>query len=140
MGYRYQLLFTKMRHHPACAAAALRAPAQVEDVTDDCGVVKKTLVASSEWRTPNEGSTVTLRLKGMLQTMAVFDEHPEGQELVFVTDEGACVRVWHVCACVWHVCAAVRGCCVPLCPTMLLLPLPVAQSSSARALSWRLPR
>ena len=51
-------------------------------------VVKKTLKESSEWKTPNAGSHVSLRLEGRLLDGTVFEQRGEGQELEFVIDEG----------------------------------------------------
>ncbi|KAJ9517315.1 hypothetical protein QJQ45_016684 [Haematococcus lacustris] len=60
---------------------------KVENVSDDGGVVKKTLVESSEWKRPNEGAKVTLRGVGRLEDGTVFDQWAEGSDLTFTTDE-----------------------------------------------------
>ncbi|GLC35269.1 hypothetical protein PLESTB_000582700 [Pleodorina starrii] len=62
----------------------------VEHVTPDGGVVKKTLVArDDEFRKPNDGARVTLRITGkVLPDGPVFmQHHEEGSELVFITAE-----------------------------------------------------
>lgn len=65
---------------------------QIEDVTDDGLVTKKTLVESSEYKRPNEGATVTVRLTGRLSDGTVFLSCPEGHELTFVTDDNQVSR------------------------------------------------
>ncbi|KXZ45163.1 hypothetical protein GPECTOR_57g453 [Gonium pectorale] len=61
----------------------------VENVNPEGTVVKKTLVSDeNEYRTPNEGSKVTVRLTGkLLSDGTVFVRHEEGSELVFTTGE-----------------------------------------------------
>ena len=51
------------------------------------GVVKKTLEDSTEWRTANEGATVTLRYRATLPDGTVFDEAVEGSEAEVVVDD-----------------------------------------------------
>ncbi|GFR45320.1 hypothetical protein Agub_g6687 [Astrephomene gubernaculifera] len=61
----------------------------VENVNPEGSVVKKTLVAvDSEYRKPNEGAKVTLRVTGtLLSDGGVFMRHGEGNELRFTTGE-----------------------------------------------------
>ncbi|KAK9830144.1 hypothetical protein WJX72_009971 [[Myrmecia] bisecta] len=60
---------------------------KVEKVTADGCVIKKTLVKSKEWRTPNSGSTVRMRYTARLRDGTVFDERKEGNELEVLVDE-----------------------------------------------------
>lgn len=54
------------------------------------GVVKKTLVSSEEWQTPNEGATVTLVLEGKLHsTNTPFVTYEESNPLIVQTDADA---------------------------------------------------
>ncbi len=70
-----------------CVYVCVCVSSQVEDVTDDGLVTKKTLIESEEWKRPNEGATVTVKLTGRLADGTVFLSYPEGSELTFVTDE-----------------------------------------------------
>ncbi|GLI70658.1 hypothetical protein VaNZ11_015595 [Volvox africanus] len=66
---------------------------QVENVTPDGGVVMKTLVSNDdEYRKPNDGAKVTLRIEGkVLPDGPEFLKHGEGNPLVFtVGDEQVC--------------------------------------------------
>lgn len=65
---------------------------KVEDVTDDGGVVKKTLVPSKEYKRPKEGAKAKIRYTATLADGSVFESHPEGLELEFVVDEGHVVE------------------------------------------------
>ncbi|KAG2423969.1 hypothetical protein HXX76_014908 [Chlamydomonas incerta] len=61
----------------------------IEFCNSENTIIKKTLVeCENEYRTPNEGATVTLRVTGkVLPDGPVFLRHGEGSELVFVTEE-----------------------------------------------------
>lgn len=64
---------------------------KVENVTDDGLVFKKTVKEATEWKKPNEGAKVTVRYTATLPDGTVFDQHLEGDELVFITDEDAVI-------------------------------------------------
>ncbi|EFJ51308.1 hypothetical protein VOLCADRAFT_103560 [Volvox carteri f. nagariensis] len=65
------------------------ADLEVEHLTPGGGVVMKTLLSNDkEFRKPNEGAKVTVRLVGeVLPNGPVFVRHEEGSELVFTTGE-----------------------------------------------------
>ena len=60
----------------------------VQDVRSDGGIVKKTLVETSDWNKPNAEARVVLRYTASLPDGTVFDERGEGNELTFAADEG----------------------------------------------------
>lgn len=69
------------------AELTLQSWKKVEDVTDDGCVYRKVLKDSEEWKRPNEGAKVTIRYTAMLPDSTVFDQHLEGDEFVFTTDQ-----------------------------------------------------
>ena len=66
----------------------LLACPKTEKVTADGGVVKKTLAASEEWKTPGPGASVTVFYTGRRPDGTVFDARPEADPLTFTTEEG----------------------------------------------------
>ena len=70
---------------------------QVSDVKSDGGIIKKTLVETSDWNKPNSEAKVVLRYEATLEDGTVFEEHGEGSELHYAADEGACEST-HACA------------------------------------------
>lgn len=65
---------------------------KVEDISDDGLIVKKTLKKVDGWEKPREGATVMVRYTAKLTDGTVFEERLEGNERVFVTDEGAILK------------------------------------------------
>eukprot|EP00798_Chlamydomonas_sp_ICE-L_P010803 gene10803-16952_t len=63
---------------------------RMEDVSEDGGVVKKTIHEdeSNSYNYANEGAKVTVRYTGRLSDGSIFDQHGEGDEFTFTTDEG----------------------------------------------------
>ena len=60
----------------------------MQDVKSDGGIIKKTLVETSDWNKPNPEAKVVVRFTASLPDGTVFEERGEGNELHFAADEG----------------------------------------------------
>lgn len=60
---------------------------KVEKVTTDGGVIKKTLVESSEWQRPNAGATVTITYTARDENYTIVEEKTDADPAKFITEE-----------------------------------------------------